>query len=206
MTTRGRPEASVQAVPATQGFLTRARRVVREEVGQINLRLLIANFLISLLPELSLCRLRTTIYRLAGFQIGRGTVILGKIRFSGIGKIQRRLYIGEYCRINSDVFIDLTGTVHIGNNIAIGHHLVLVTTNHFVGPSSYRCGPGRPGRVSLGDGCWIAACVTLLPGVAVGAGSIVGAGSLVSKDVPPDTVVMGVPAAPIKSLKPRQQG
>jgi acetyltransferase-like isoleucine patch superfamily enzyme len=54
--------------------------------------------------------------------------------------------------------------------------------------------------VVVEDGVWVGACATILPGVTLGRGSVVAAGALVARDVPPHTLVAGVPARPIKSL------
>jgi len=54
--------------------------------------------------------------------------------------------------------------------------------------------------VTIGDGCWIGLRATILPGVSIGPGSIVGAGAVVADDVPPNTHVEGVPARVIREL------
>lgn len=56
--------------------------------------------------------------------------------------------------------------------------------------------------IVLEEDCWIGAGVILLPGVSIGKGAVVGAGSVVTKNVPPFTVVVGVPAKEVKKLKP----
>ena len=57
------------------------------------------------------------------------------------------------------------------------------------------------GTITLEEDCWIGACAIIYPNKTVGARSIVGAGAVVTKDVPPDTVVAGVPAKVIRNLK-----
>jgi len=84
--------------------------------------------------------------------------------------------------------------------VSIGHHVVLVTAAHDLGPSGGRAGPGRALGIVIEDGCWIGARTTILPGVRIGTGSVVAAGSLVAADVPPNKLVGGVPARMIKSL------
>jgi acetyltransferase-like isoleucine patch superfamily enzyme len=84
--------------------------------------------------------------------------------------------------------------------VSSGHHVVLVTAEHEVGPAARRAGDKRPRPITIEDGCWIGARTTILPGVRIGASSVVAAGSLVAADVPPCKVVGGVPARVLKSL------
>ena len=54
--------------------------------------------------------------------------------------------------------------------------------------------------MTIGDGCWLGARAVVLPGVRIGAGSIVAAGALVTRDVPPNSLVAGVPAKLVRDL------
>ena len=60
----------------------------------------------------------------------------------------------------------------------------------------------HPARVVLGRNVWLGANVTVLPGVTIGDDAVVGAGSVVTRDVPPRTVVVGSPARVVRSLAP----
>ena len=66
--------------------------------------------------------------------------------------------------------------------------------------SQRKCGGMIPKPVRICDKVWLDARVTICPGVTIGVGAIVGAGSVVTKDVPPRTVVAGVPAKVIKTI------
>jgi acetyltransferase-like isoleucine patch superfamily enzyme len=78
---------------------------------------------------------------------------------------------------------------------------VVVTSGHAIGPASHRAGPVEAAPVVVEDGAWIGACVTLLPGARVGAGSVVGAGSLVVGELPPCVLAVGRPARVVRRLE-----
>lgn len=178
----------------------RIARALREEFQFLNLRLIVAGILVSLLPGMNFSRLRTAIYRLAGIKIGRHSLIFGRLGFTGIRNAQRRLIIGANAMINEEVYLDMNADIRIGDGVSIGHHVMFITADHEVGPSTCRAGPLRPSAIQIGAGTWIGARSTIMPGVTIGAGCIVAAGSLVSGNVPPHRVVGGVPARPLRSL------
>jgi maltose O-acetyltransferase len=186
--------------PPAARWWTRAAHALADEVSDLNFRYLVADLLVRLLPSLGFSRLRGACYRLGGLKIGKGTAILGRMEFTETRHLQSRLAIGARTVINKRFFVDATGPVHIGNGVSIGHHVVLVTAEHEIGPAARRAGAKRPRAITIEDGCWIGARSTILPGVRIGAASVVAAGSLVAADVPPCKVVGGVPARILKSL------
>ena len=78
----------------------------------------------------------------------------------------------------------------------IGPKVNLITINHDVNPENSSATYGRP--IVIEDKVWIGINSTILPGVKIGYGAIVGAGSVVTKDVPPYAIVGGVPAKLIR--------
>lgn len=178
----------------------RIGKVLREELGPLHLRLLIAGLLVRLLPHLAFQRLRTVIYRCAGISIGPRSLFAGPLALIGPGPIASRLRIGSDCWFNSPLFADLTGTIDIGDHVTIGHHVVFVTANHRIGPAHRRAGIVEADGIRIGDGAWIGAGVTLLPGASVGAGSVIGAGSLVTAAVPPGVIAIGRPARVLRPI------
>ena len=90
-----------------------------------------------------------------------------------------------------------TGGITIGDGTLIGHGSTLTTLNHGVDPD--RRADMTPAPVVLGRKVWLGAGVTVVPGVTIGDGAIVGAGAVVTKDVPANAVVAGVPARVIRT-------
>lgn len=179
----------------------RFARVWCEDTGALHPRLLVAGVFLRLLPHLACNRIRLAIYRLAGLSIGPRTMILGTMDLRGSGPVWRRLRIGSDCQITTPVYFDLNDEICIGNGVAIAHHAVLLTTSHDMAHAERRCGEHRLGKVTLKDGCWVGARATVLPGVTIGEGAVVAAGAVVARDVPPNTLVGGVPARVIRTLE-----
>ena len=92
----------------------------------------------------------------------------------------------------------------IGDGALIGHNVVLATINHAFVPSENRRNYYAP--IKIGNNVWIGSNATVLPGVTIDEWSVVAAGAVVSKDVPPYTVVGGVPAKVLKKIKKDWRG
>ena len=98
----------------------------------------------------------------------------------------KRVFINSGCRFQDQ------GGITIGDDVLLGHNVVLATLNH--DPVVARRSSMLPAPIVIGDKVWIGANATVLPGVTIGKGAIVAAGAVVHRDVPPFTVVGGVPA------------
>jgi acetyltransferase-like isoleucine patch superfamily enzyme len=172
-------------------------------------RKLLAQVVSRTLPQFSFSRTRTFALRAAGVRIGSRSGILGPIDITGAGDVRELFSIGEDTFISGPLHVDLGAEVRIGSRVQLGHHVVLLTINHEVGPSRARCGPQVAAPIVIGDGVWIASRVTVLPGVSIGDGSVIAAGAVVSRDVEPNTLVAGVPARLVRVLEdgvpPRSQ-
>ncbi len=111
---------------------------------------------------------------------------------------------GENISIGKNVFVNHActfmdrGGITLEDNVLIGPKVNLVTTNHPVNPAERRATISQP--IVIKKGAWIGVGATILPGVTVGENSIVAAGAIVSKDVPDNSIVGGVPAKFIKSI------
>jgi carbonic anhydrase/acetyltransferase-like protein (isoleucine patch superfamily) len=197
-------EPSAQPVAQRKpGTWRRCRRAFQRELAGLHPRLLLVDLFIRLLPHMSFGSLRRALYRLGGISIGRSTLIAGRMHLIGPGAMQRRLRIGARCFFTTPLFADLTADITIGDDVTIGHHVVLVTADHEIGSPSRRAGEVNPKPIVIESGAWIAASVTVLPGARIGAGAVVGAGSLVKGEIPPHVLAVGVPARVLRPLDGR---
>jgi maltose O-acetyltransferase len=178
----------------------RILHLVRRDLTALRPRLRLLHTLIRLLPYGIFGWARPAIYRLAGVRIGSRVRVLGAIAFTGEGDIAANVLIGDDCFLTTPLFLNASARITIGRHVTIGHHVVVITDNHEYHDPQHRCGQTVPACVTIEDGVWVAACVTILPGVTVGRGSVVSAGSVVLRNVPPHTMVAGVPAQVVKHL------
>lgn len=117
---------------------------------------------------------------------------------------QAKLTIGNRFSCSNNVFMGATGgEMIIGNDVMIGPNVVLRASNHVFNRTDI---PMRDqghsfGKIIIEDDVWIGANAVILPNVTIGKGAIIAAGAVVTKDVPPYSIVAGVPAKTIKSRK-----
>ena len=138
---------------------------------------------------------------MGGIQIGRGTLFYGRIKLTGPRNAAKRLKIGQSCFLNDALTFNLNGNVTVEDNVSIGMDCLFTTGVHEMGGHDFRAGPVQGKDITVGRGSWLAARVTVLPGVTIGAGSVVAAGAVVTDAVQPDTFVAGVPAREIRRLE-----
>lgn len=110
----------------------------------------------------------------------------------------KNISIGKNVFINSGCKFQDQGGITIEDGVLIGHNVTLLTLNHEEDPACRQNLHAAP--ITIGRNAWLGANVTVLPGVSIGEGSIVGAGAVVTKDVPANAVVVGVPAKVIKTI------
>lgn len=133
-------------------------------------------------------------------------VTIGKfalIRPSNIygGQIGEGLAVGDNSNIGPFAYIGCSGFIEIGRNVMISPRVGIYAENHVYDSIEMPMKDQgvRRGFVKIEDDCWIASNSVILSGVTIGRGSVVAAGSVVTKDVPPYSVVAGVPARVIES-------
>lgn len=110
----------------------------------------------------------------------------------------QNIKIGKNVFINSGCCFQDQGGIEIGDHVLIGQQVVIATIDHDLDPS--KRGNMFPAPVKIGNRVWIGAHATILSGVTVGDNSVVSAGAVVTKDVPENVVVAGVPAKIIKRI------
>lgn len=111
----------------------------------------------------------------------------------------KNITLGKNVFINHGCSVLDLGSVQIDDDVMIGPRVNLVSENHPISGKNRKHLIGN--KVHIKKNAWIGAGVTILPGVTVGENAVVAAGAVVSKDVPDNTVVGGVPAKRIKSTE-----
>jgi acetyltransferase-like isoleucine patch superfamily enzyme len=107
--------------------------------------------------------------------------------------------IGDGVFINYGSMISAQRHVRIGSNVMIGNYCIVADTET-PGIGDPPGGPAiEPRPVEIGDGAWLAARVTVLPGTRIGAAAVIAAGSVVSGDIPPGSVAGGIPARVLRA-------
>ena len=115
----------------------------------------------------------------------------------------KNISVGKNVFINSGCRFQDQGGIRIGDGVLIGHNVVLATLNHDIDPK--KRSTMHPGPIVIGDNVWIGANVTVVPGVTIGDGAVIAAGAVVTKDVPANVIVGGVPAKVIKNIETSQE-
>ena len=106
--------------------------------------------------------------------------------------------IGDGVFVNYGSMISAQQSVRIGAGVMIGNYCIVADTE-IPGIGAPPDGPGMPASaVEIGEGAWLAARVTVLPGTRIGAGAVISAGSVVSGDIPAGAVAGGIPARVIR--------
>lgn len=111
-----------------------------------------------------------------------------------------RLTIGADCSINYGVSIGCTELIRIGERCRLGPYVMIVDSAFHELLDRSKRPASQP--VVIEDDVWIGAKASIMPGVTIGRGSVVGTAAVVTKDVPPFSVVAGVPARIVKTLDP----
>ncbi len=139
-------------------------------------------------------QIRERLSEIIGTQLDESTTIFSPFytnfgRFTRIGK---NVFINHACS-----FLDMGGII-LEDHVLLGPKVNLITENHPTDPANRRALICKP--IIIERNAWIGAAATILPGVTIGENAIVTAGAVVSKDVPANTVVGGVPAKFIKMI------
>ncbi len=142
-------------------------------------------------------RMDTPPYR--RFVLGRGSVVES---YSCINNAVGDVVIGDHTRVG--LHNTIIGPVTIGSHVNLAQGITVTALNHNFADAALRIDQQgvatRP--VVIADDVWVGANAVILPGVTIGRHSVVAAGAVVCRDVPPYTLVGGVPARELKQLKP----
>jgi acetyltransferase-like isoleucine patch superfamily enzyme len=138
---------------------------------------------------------RALFSELIGKQVDESFLLIPPFYTAGGNEISvgRNVFVNQNC-----TFYDLGG-LDIADDVMIGPNVSILTTGHPLEPAQRRAVTiGKP--IVIGRNAWIAAGATIIGGVTVGENSVVAAGAVVTRDVPPNTLVAGNPARVVRSV------
>lgn len=140
-------------------------------------------------------RMDTPPYR--KFSLGNYSVVES---FACINNAVGDVVIGDYTRVG--LHNTIIGPVKIGNHVNLAQNITVTALNHNFSDTDKRidCQGVSTNPVTIDDDVWIGANAVILPGVTIGTHSVIAAGAVVTKDVPPHSLVAGVPAKVIKQI------
>jgi len=117
------------------------------------------------------------------------------------GRYYENLSVGDKCYLGRELFLDLQAEIMIEDRVTISHRVMILThTDAGDSPLRDQIINTEQAPVVIRRGAYIGANVTILQGVEIGEESIVGAGAVVTRSVPPSSVVAGVPARIVKTV------
>lgn len=155
--------------------------------GQQALRWLRRGWLVTspLLPSV----IRRALLRRGGVRIGTKVWGLERCWFESA-----HVTIGCGSAINARCWFEGAGRIELGRNVGLGPEVMIVTSTHRIGPGGEVHRHQEYYDVRIGDGVWVGARATILPGVTIGEGAVIAAGAVVAKDCEPRGLYGGVPA------------
>ncbi len=139
--------------------------------------------------------MRALLGELTGQEVDPSVRVLPPLHTDG----GRNLRFGRNVFVNHGCTAMDLGGIDIGDDVMVGPNVQLISSGHPLDPATRRS-QITTGPIRIGRGAWIAAGATILQGVTVGDDAVVAAGAVVTKDVPPRTLVAGVPARVIREL------
>lgn len=141
---------------------------------------------------------KVKLLRRTGIKIGDKVIIALHVYMD-----QSAITIGNSCVLNVGTSIICgagNAKIFIGNKVQIGPNSTILGITHKIGQRNARAGEGIYQNVKIEDGSWLGANVTVLPGVTIKKGCVIGAGAVVTKSTEPNGLYVGVPAVRKKDL------
>ncbi|HEL1642232.1 TPA: acetyltransferase [Streptococcus suis] len=175
----------------------------------VNLLFLIRTIIV--VPSARLLRFPLIIRGKQYIDFGRELTTGRHCRFDVISEhAEKALIFGTKVNVGDGVRISCVERICIGNNVLIGSRVLLIDNSHGTYTGNIQDSPETPPNerkifskaIKIEDNVWIGEGAVIQAGVTVGFGSIVAANSVVTKSVPPKTIVGGVPAVPLKKFEP----
>lgn len=160
----------------------------------------LVNLLLAAFPPTRAFGLKRFLWRWVGAQVGDGCKINSGAKIWGKGPVS----IGDdsWLGMNLTIIVPEGAQVNIGSNVDIGPDVLIECGSHEIGGSDRRAGRGHSREIRIGSGSWIGCRATLLGGVVLAPGTVVGAGALILPgDYPDNALLTGVPARISRILK-----
>ena len=123
-------------------------------------------------------------------EVGEGAYIEPPLHANWGGK---RVHLGKNVYANFNLTLVDDTEIYIGDNVMIGPNTVIATAGHPIDPELRLRITQYNKPVHIGNNCWLGANVVVMPGVSIGENTVIGAGSVVTKDIPPGVVAVGNP-------------
>jgi maltose O-acetyltransferase len=139
-------------------------------------------------PPFTGARAIGAVLRLEGAQVASSTIFWGMPTLVGP---PANLSVGELCGLNFGCYFELDAPVVLEPHVAVGHEVMFLTRTHDPSDAQRRARPSAPKAIKVEAGSWLGSRCTILPGVTIGAGSVIGASAVVRENVPPNTLVAG---------------
>ena len=138
-----------------------------------------------------------TLEKLIGTHLPEGLSVLAPVYFD-YGTLTS---FGKGVFVNHNCYFMDGGRINIGDNVFIGPYCGFYTATHPVKYAERNKGLEKALPINIGDNCWFGANVTVLQGVTIGSGCVIAAGSVVTEDIPANSVAAGVPAVVKKKIE-----
>ena len=130
--------------------------------------------------------------------IGEGGYVEPPVHANFGGK---NVFVGKNFYANANLMLVDDGKITIGDNVMLGPNVTIATAVHPLRADERQESQNQKNLpVTIGNNVWIAACVTVLPGVTIGDGAVIGAGSVVTKDFPPNVLAYGNPCRAVREI------
>lgn len=117
----------------------------------------------------------------------------------------RNVHFGSFVYANFGLTLVDDDHIFVGDRVKFGPHVTITTAGHPVDPELRARGLQFNREVRIGNNVWVGAGALIMPGVTVGDNSVIGAGSVVTRDVPPDVVAVGVPCRVLREIGDRDR-
>lgn len=112
----------------------------------------------------------------------------------------RNIHVGRQFYANYDCVMLDGARITIGDNVLLGPKVGLYTSNHLFDATERQLGGCVAKPITIGDRCWLAANVSVCPGVTIGANTVIGAGSVVTHDIPANVIAAGNPCQVLRPI------